>query len=223
MSVWSRFLWKSTRHATRGFRKRPIATTLGLGATALTGIGVMAMMPGNLFSASAAVAAAPAVTATDVDSLLDARSPGGRRYGWLLDTKIARGYADKSPTERILSSVRHRLETTSPDQPQLVDTPAVPFGDPVTAATGDGDPIVGTGTPGAGGGPGGFVGTPGAGGVLPGSGGNGSGSDGGGTSTTPIASPVPEPSGWTLMILGFAFLGTAMRRQRPAFSRLGAQ
>lgn len=77
----------------------------------------------------------------------------------------------------------------------------------------------GSGAPGgAGSGPGGSL--PGAGGSLPGG--------GGGTApvvttpTTPVTPPVsavPEPASWAMMILGLAFIGGILRRQRSESAR----
>lgn len=227
MSVRSQWSWKSARQATRRLRRRPFAATLGLGATILTGIGVMTMVPGSL-TAAADAAPPPPVTAADVDSVLDARSPGARRYGWLLDSKANlrdTGPVGRSPTERVLSSVRHRpVPVVGPAVPQLATSPVVPLGDPVDGALAEGAPVAGLDNPGGAPGPSGFVGTPGGGGgVLPGPGGNSGG--GGGDGSTPITpvSPVPEPHGWALMILGFALLGAVLRRRGPVASLSGAR
>ena len=43
------------------------------------------------------------------------------------------------------------------------------------------------------------------------------------TSFGTITTAVPEPSTWLMMLFGFAFLGRAIRRQRPVTDRLAAQ
>lgn len=76
----------------------------------------------------------------------------------------------------------------------------------------------GAGAPGgAGGGPGGTL--PGPGGSLPGGGGATPGGTTPGGPVTPPVSAVPEPASWAMMILGFAFIGGILRRQRNGSSR----
>ena len=64
--------------------------------------------------------------------------------------------------------------------------------------------------------PGGFapLGPGGGGGGLIGGGNPGGGNPGGGGENPPPAGPIPEPSTWALMLLGFFFSGYALRRQR---------
>ncbi len=62
--------------------------------------------------------------------------------------------------------------------------------------------------PGSGGGGGGVIG-----GGGPGGGGPGGGNPGGGGGPGPVG-PVPEPSAWAMMLLGFFFTGSAMRRAK---------
>ena len=69
---------------------------------------------------------------------------------------------------------------------------------------------------GAGSGPGGSL--PGPGGSLPGGGGAAPGTTPGGPVTPPV-SAVPEPASWAMMILGLAFIGGILRRQRDGVSR----
>lgn len=176
----------------------------------MIGAAIMVAAPG---ATSSADAAAPATYAPDMDALLDARSPGGRRYGWLLNTKAERvAYTSGDPIERVLPSVRRRLLPTGtpgavpplgvPIIPNVVPEPGVPIGEEFLP-----------GGPGPGG-----VATPPVGGILPGSGGGG---PGGGGSTTPepdtqTPPAVPEPTTWGMMILGFGVLGIALRRRRSA-------
>ena len=78
--------------------------------------------------------------------------------------------------------------------------------------------------------PGGLVpnaGTPvsgggGSGGGFPGGGGPGAGNPPGGTpptGTPPTPGPVPEPSTWALLIIGFFSVGAALRKRRVSFTR----
>ncbi|RYD28518.1 MAG: PEP-CTERM sorting domain-containing protein [Lysobacteraceae bacterium] len=213
MSSQQRSLRKNIRKTTRGVRKRPVLSMLMLAGTACVGIGVTSMVPGSLFSASPANAAVPAVLPADIDNLLDARSPGSRRYGWLLNTKA--GYAPESPTERVLTSVRRRPTPVGPGQSQLVEVPGAPNAGALVPGSVPGD-VIGFRVPASITGPGGTGALSGIGGVLPGSGGG----VGGGNSTNPVTpqvptTAVPEPTSWVMLVLGFAMLGGALRRRQP--------
>lgn len=215
-TMWSlpRSLRTNIRKATRGVRRRPVLSMLMLAGAACVGIGVTTMVPGSLFSASPAEAAAPAVLPADIDNLLDARSPGSRRYGWLLNTKA--GYAPESPTERVLTSVRRRPTPVGPGQSQLVEVPGAPDAGALVPGSVPGEAI-GFGNPASITGPGGTGVPSGIGGVLPGS---GAGGVGGGNSINPVTPQVPtvavpEPASWAMLVLGFAMLGCALRRRQP--------
>lgn len=199
--------------------RRPIAVCFAAAGTLLVGTGIIVAAPGG---ASADVAAAAAYQ-PDVASLLDTRSPGGRRYGWLVNTKHDR-YAD-DPVERVLSSVRRRSAAAVdgsplvgdpvmgavliPDATGLYDAPPVNDGAAAIGPVG-GSPI------------GGVIG-----GGLVGGGGTGGGDNGGGggvtdpnptpTPVTPVT-PVPEAATWAMMLLGFALLGLAVRRRGSALA-----
>lgn len=191
---------------------RPIAACLGLAGGVLVGTGILVTMAGTI-GTSPADAAATAAYRPDVESLLDTRSPGGRRYGWLLGTKPDR--VANGPVERVLSSVRER-PAAAPEAPGVavpLGALGTPFGiapDAVPTALSDLAPL-GSAGPGLSGG------APIVGGVLPGVGGGGGGGTGGGdnpVTTTPDApaSPVPEPSVWAMLILGLALVGGVWRR-----------
>lgn len=147
-------------------------------------------------------------TLLDPMSLFAGRSPGERGEGALLPTKLAKA----GPEERVLSQVRDRdpgVGDPPPDPGLLPDAdlpgsrvanglpggpaggaPFAPFvGSPFAPPGGPGDPFI----PGPGAPPGGPPGTP-----PPGGG---------------IASGVPEPGTWAVMILGFFAVGWAMRRR----------
>jgi hypothetical protein len=174
-----------------------------------------------LTSPSYNVAATPKAHLADPDSLFDARSPGGRRYGRLFNTKQPRtGFDVGPPDERVLTSVRRH-----PGAPVLPsDTPAVvPFSGPDSVfepapsqPTDDAllDAADPTGTGGV------FVPTGAAvGGVLPGPGGVSGGPGTGGTpgdgDTVTPAPAVPEPATWGMLVLGFFAIGGLMRRRQP--------
>ena len=220
--------WKGIKDAKPGFREKPMATGLALAAATLIGGSALTVALDGAFGTSSADAAALAAAPLDLDGVLDARSPGHRRYGWLLDTKQARiGFAANPdlPSERVLSSTRRRPTPVGvPGAPVPLGVPngavdAVPAGGIVPES------LAGLGNPGAITGPDGIVGGPGLGGVLPG-GGGGSGGDnpdgGSGVITTPETPipAVPEPATWAMLLLGFTTLGAAMRWQRsPLFAR----
>lgn len=200
---------------------RPFAACFVAAGTMLVSTGIIVAMPGGA-SVIGTSAAAAAAYRPDVESLLDTRSPGGRRYGWLVDTKHDR-YVE-GPVERVLSSVRRRPTAAVGGTPLL--------GDPVVGAflipdaTGPYDaPFIDSGATVAGtGGPpvGGVIG----GSLVGGGGTGGGGNDGGGggvtdptPTPTPVA-PVPEAATWAMMLLGFALLGSAVRRRGTALTSL---
>lgn len=212
------------RNAATAAAKRPAATCFAFAGTVLVGAGVVIAVPESALLDSSADAAATASTyAPDMDSLLDARSPGGRRYGWLLNSKQERPGFAPAPTERVLPSGRRRPVPGNPIAPPAVPVAPVVGLPGTTAVPGTTGPL---GTPAPIPAPGGVGGPPFAGGgVLPGpigspGGGNPDNPDTGNptnpnnpTPETPVPA-VPEPATWAMLILGFATLGSAMRRRR---------
>lgn len=184
---------------------------VGIGLLGFASVGgwITVATPGYSSPANAATTA----YVPDMDSLLDARSPGGRHYSGLVSTKPERiAYEPHDPIERVLSSIRRRPPTAaapgalpSTSSPIFLDGVTVPF-----ASTGD-PTLPGDGS--LAGGIGSLSGPAAVGGVLP--------SIGGGVGTpTPgqnlPLSAVPEPGVWNLMILGFGALGIVLRRRRAA-------
>lgn len=210
--------WQNIRSASAAGIRRPLLACFIVASGTVIGAGMVAIP--SMIGGTPAMAAPSAAYTPDMDSLLDGRSPGSRRYGWLLDSKP--GYGPTNPVERVLSSVRRR--------PIATGIPNLPFGAPIIplAAIPDTgipvDAVTDLGGPGSLVGPGGFGGGPVAGGILPGGGGGNGGNSGGGPGNggepdTPIfpVSPVPEPTTWIMVILGFALLGIAMRQRSAAF------
>jgi hypothetical protein len=209
------------RRAVSTARRRPLAASLAAFGAALFAIAGI----GSELSGTSSAAATPPSTfrLSDPDSVFDARSPGGRDYGWLVNTKQPRtGFDVGPPSERVLTSVRHR-----PDDPVVPGgagpvpayTPA--DGTVVPEAVGQaGGPLIDAVVPTSPGGvfiPGGSV--IGGGVSGPGGGGTGGGIGGtpGGTDTnilTPVTPSVPEPSTWAMLVLGFFAMGTLLRRWR---------
>lgn len=226
MKAKLRLISQGARTAVKRIRRRPYVAGSTAFAAALLSIGVLASGVGETYSADAAMAARSSdLDMTDVDSLLDARSPGARRYGWLTDSKPRRLVGP--PTERVLSSVRPRIAVPSvPDQPASFAPPATIVGEPVGPA-GVPETIGPDGFPTGPVGPGGTPSGPGfvPGGVPPAGGPPGGPPDGptDNPPTTPPTNPpveppvvpvVPEPATWAMLVVGFAMLGTALRRRR---------
>lgn len=217
-------LWGDAQGRPVGFRRIRIVSVLAVTGAAVVGAGtVIAGSSGALPSASAN-AEAPRALVSDPESLLDARSPGERRYGWLVNTKQGGFPADdrESPTERVLSAVRHRpTATTIPAGISAVEPLAFPIdGGPGTTSIfsnplGYDEPVQEAGPSAALGGP------ALSGAALPGSGGPGRG-DGGTTNPGISVSGVPEPSIWVMLILGFAMTGSAMRTRRSVVPARGS-
>lgn len=186
--------------------------TLGAGVSAISGAGnvvarAFAKEPPTLVRSEN-----PGETA---DILLDARSPGARNYGWLMQNKPPRtGFDVGPPHERVLTSVRHRPGSPVTPANTPAFTPYTPVGgvvDPVTsngveqALTDDVVPV----------GPNGVI-IPGSPGIGVVSGPGGTGGNGGNTGgTTPSIPAVPEPGTWAMLMLGFFVTGATMRQRRP--------
>ena len=189
--------------------KRLVLAGIGFSGAAMIGAGIMVAAPGS----SSHAHTAPAIYAPDIDGLLDARSPGSRRNGWLVNTKPERiAYVPDDPVERVLSSVRRRppLTITLGAIP-LIGSPILPdgFASPTEPAS---DAIL-AGKPSPASGIGGLAGPVAGGGILPGIGG-GVGGDASMSGQNPLMSAVPEPTAWSLMFLGFGLLGVVLRQRR---------
>lgn len=207
--------WRSVKSSVA--KRKALAFSM-LSGTMLAATGLAVLADNGVFG-SRAEAASTAAYVPDVDSILDSRSPGQRRYGWLLNNKPERlaFSAENPPTERVLSSTRRR-----PASGSGVPNPEVPLTTlgivPDTTV-----PPSDFGESGSFGGIGGPGGTPIVGGIPgpgpgPGGGGGGGGDDTPGnpvtpTPETPVAA-VPEPSSWAMLVMGFAALGAFMRRRR---------
>jgi hypothetical protein len=148
-------------------------------------------------------------------SLIADRSPGERGAGALLSTKLAKA----GPEERVLSNVRDR-----PPAAGDADSGMLPPGNDLFAPAPGSDVLGSNGGPSGGGIPGGGgegpagLGPPGfapfgapfagpEGEIIPGRAPFVS------PPTVPIASAVPEPGAWAVMILGFFAVGAALRRR----------
>lgn len=196
----------------RTWRKRrsralvPAICVFALGGYAATGGSIMGVV-----ASQASAAAVDAVGIPDPLQLLGLRSPGARGGAELRSIKRPRPGA--VPHERVLSHVRRRQGDGHagglPDAPVVV--PAVP-GLPVVDVD-----MSGGFYPGESGGArseGGYPPGPPA-GII---GGGGGGVPGLPETPAPV-SPVPEPATWLSMIVGFAIVGLALRRMRPALRR----
>jgi len=154
-------------------------------------------------------------------AMLDARSPGERTEGKLAQSKVSlKKLAENvgQPKERALGKIINPDKPTMADLAKVVSPPAqgvevAPAIGPVALA--DVIPSPAQSSPGS---VGGVTGSPlliGGGGV---GGGGGGGPGGGDVPTQPppavVESPVPEPSTWMMMLLGFGVIGSAARRER---------
>ncbi len=148
------------------------------------------------------------------------RSPGERGSTDILKGKAERigpvkekvGVADK-PEQRALGKVFDKpsesITDTAAPQPVVTFLPDDAGGFSVPPP-GLGSPIGRTGP---------IFSAPiigGIGGGVIGGGGGGGGSSGPPPSPPPVTSPVPEPSTWALLLLGFGLLGASMRRRATA-------
>ena len=177
--------------------------------------------PGSLLKSGSGFAATLTKAPSELLAALRLRSPGQRSKGELADTKgHSRNTAAASgPHERALAKVRQPSSTLLPLGPGLAQIaegfpPVSPFGLPAFA--GGVLPDVGLPIPGS---PSFLVDVPAIGGGGGGGGGiigGGGGAIGGGVppSPPPVVSPVPEPSTWALMLMGFAVIGLSLRRKR---------
>ena len=155
--------------------------------------------------------------------LLDARSPGERSKGELAQIKIKKKLATAgrriqpgTPAETPLEKLAQAVVPKEPDAPTLVPpaSATVPLIPPAAAASFvpasfgplGGGPVVIAGSVLGGGGSGGGGGSPPPTVTPP-------------TVTPPVVSPVPEPSSWLMMLMGFGIIGAAARQRRSA-SRL---
>lgn len=205
------YLWRNAQAAIAG--RSLIVCSLLAGVT-FVGAGVMAVSSNDSLFGSRAEAATTSPYAPDLDNVLDGRSPGQRRYGWLLNNKPDRltFSAGDPPSERVLTATRRR-PASGPDIPVSLDTPLTLLGivpDTTGVSPDLGDSIV----------PASFGGGVGGAPIIGGIAGPGGGG-GGGTPTEPViptpetsVPAVPEPSSWAMLVMGFATLGTFMRRRR---------
>jgi len=151
-------------------------------------------------------------------SILSGRSPGARSGGALAQSKHAyqharmrnHGKPGELPSERVLANVRSRPAAPVPETevgllPALPSSDADSFGEtlpgiPFSAPVSRGG-IAAAGFP------------SGASGAV--AGGVGVGGGGGNMGAVPVvASAIPEPSSWALMLTGYFVVGTAYRRRR---------
>lgn len=202
---------------------RPLTAALSASALVIAGgagvAGVDALLPMTATAATATTTRSSGPT--DMDGIFDARSPGGRHYGWLVNDKSPRtGFDVGPPAERVLSSVRRRPGAPVPGgatpalyTPVAGVPPTVlgPSGGPVDGpldgvVTGGNTPFAPTG---------GFLaGIPGVVGTAPGAGGGGGSGPtvGAGDPGTVVVPAVPEPATWTMLLLGFFVMGSILRR-----------
>jgi hypothetical protein len=153
-------------------------------------------------------------------SVLSGRSPGVRSGGALAQSKHAyqharmrdHGKPGELPSERVLANVRSRPAAPAPETevgllPALPSSDAASFGEtlpglPFSASVSRGG-IAAAGFP------------SGASGAVAG----GAGGGGGNMGAVPVvASAIPEPNSWALMLTGYFVIGTAYRRRRKAQS-----
>lgn len=176
-------------------------------------IGVVAALAST---AAIAPTTAPAATPTDVNAMLEARSPGERGDAFLSNTKLAR----VAPLATAFSgSTKAGVTINVPSTGSLgglIGGITQPILGPIF---GGNTPVLGN-LPifGGGGyhGGGGHGWGHGGGGWGPGGWGPGKPPHGGGGN--PPVSPVPEPSTWALMGVGLALTAFAVRRRQPSIS-----
>jgi hypothetical protein len=156
-------------------------------------------------------------------SILSGRSPGARSGGALAQSKHAyqharmrdHGKPGELPSERVLANVRSRPAAPVPETdvgllPALPSSNAVSFGETLPGIPFSA-PVSRSGIAAAG-----FP--SGASGAVAG-GAGGAGGGGGNMGAVPVvASAIPEPNSWALMLTGYFVVGTAYRRRRKAQS-----
>lgn len=192
----------------------------------------LVMISAMLFTTSAGVALPPVTAAADLLAMIRARSPGLREVGVLANKKPrlappveASGVPGSGLSAGGIGSPRWAPTPESAMPPAEPGAPPAEgvsaLGTPGTDSFGASDTVMP-----------GFAPNP----IVPGSGPGGifpvttSTPPGGGGGVVvpppppppppPSTSPVPEPTGWLLMLLSFTLLGAQLRRGRPAFARL---
>ena len=180
-------------------RKRRRQLIAGAGALALAlsaAVGVAGLTGTDLADAAA-------TRARSIMDLMDQRSPGARTTAELTKTK-ARHVVLPEREAAAPENLAHILAPVPAILPIDLGPPAIPE---LTLLTAPLPPLFFAPPPGGGGG-----------GVGACCGGGGGGGGGGGTDSPPeipnVPPPVPEPSTWMTMLLGFGVMGWLLRRQR---------
>ena len=183
-------------------RRRQAAAGVGALALALSAaVGVAGLTGTDLADAAAS-------RARSFIDLMDQRSPGARTAAQLTKTKARHEVlAEREAAPSLPENLAHILAPVPSLVPVDLGPPAIPELTLLTAPT---PPLF-------------FAPLPGGGvsGCCAGGGGGGSrGGGGGGTDTVPevpnVPPPVPEPSTWMSMLLGFGLMGWLLRRNRGA-------
>jgi len=176
---------------------------------------------GSLVASQCLLSAGPLRSAAvalleDPLSILSGRSPGARSGGTLAQSKHAYQHArmrdhekpGELPSERVLANVRSRPAAPVPET-KVGLLPALPSSD--AASFGEGLPGIPFSAPVSRGGIAAAGFPSGASGAVAG----GAGGGGGNMGAVPVvASAIPEPSSWALMLTGYFLVGTAYRRRR---------
>lgn len=176
---------------------------------------------GSLVASQCLLSAGPLRSAAvafmeDPLSILSGRSPGVRSGGALAQSKHAyqharmrdHGKPGELPSERVLANVRSRPAALVPET-ELSLLPALPSSD--AASFGETLPGIPFSAPVSRGGIAAAGFPSGASGAVAG----GAGGDGGNMGAVPVvASAIPEPNSWALMLTGYYLVGTAYRRRR---------
>lgn len=181
-------------------------------------VAVGSLVASQCFPSAGPLRSAAFALLEDPLSILSGRSPGARSGAALAQSKHAYQHArmrdhekpGELPSERVLANVRSRPAAPVPETevgllPALPSTDAASFGEglpgiPFSAPVSRGG-IAAAGFP------------SGASGAVAG----GAGGGGGNMGAVPVvASAIPEPSSWALMLTGYFLVGTAYRRRRKA-------